>query len=100
MEPKITDFGLSRSFDGRKSTILTINIFGTMGYIAPELLEKGQISPKSDIYSLGIIVTKLILGSNEIITENVRRNLIFIVAFSCNMLPSLGKSTFFCHPYR
>ncbi|KAK3132199.1 hypothetical protein QOZ80_6AG0517360 [Eleusine coracana subsp. coracana] len=59
-------FGMSRCFDGNISTMVTKNMFGTLGYIAPEFIEKGQISSKSDIYSFGLIMIKLMLGSSMI----------------------------------
>ncbi|CAN6328977.1 unnamed protein product [Urochloa humidicola] len=61
MIPKITDFGLSRRFSGEWSRIITEHICGTPGYIAPEYLNKGEISFKTDIYSLGIIIKKLLM---------------------------------------
>jgi serine/threonine protein kinase len=70
MKPKITDFGLSRLLDGNQSTIFTTNLFGTPGYIAPELIDKKKISLKSDIYSLGIIMERLMKGIYENITES------------------------------
>ncbi|GJN25681.1 hypothetical protein PR202_gb13541 [Eleusine coracana subsp. coracana] len=73
MEPKITDFGLSRCNDGTQSTIVTKNLKGTFGYMPPELIKDGKISSKSDIFSLGIIMRRLLMGSdNENSTENVR----------------------------
>ncbi|KAK8450647.1 hypothetical protein SEVIR_6G068800v4 [Setaria viridis] len=62
MEPKITDFGLSRCFDEKQSRIQTNNICGTPGYIAPEIIDCGDVSYKSDIYSLGVIISKLSTG--------------------------------------
>ncbi|CAO2193027.1 unnamed protein product [Urochloa humidicola] len=52
MEPKITDFGVSR------------------GYVAPEFIDKQQISLKSDIFSLGVIMINLLTGCNGCIMEN------------------------------
>ncbi|XP_024319246.1 uncharacterized protein LOC100838116 isoform X6 [Brachypodium distachyon] len=66
MVPKITDFGLSRLFGREQSRLITKNIFGSMGYMAPEYQEKGEISFKSDIYSLGIIIMKLLRGSKDL----------------------------------
>ncbi|KAI4977059.1 hypothetical protein ZWY2020_050666 [Hordeum vulgare] len=63
MEPRITDFGLSRSFDEGQSRIFTKSTAGTRGYIAPEIIDRGEISFKSDIFSLGIIIIKLLTGS-------------------------------------
>ncbi|XP_034569635.1 patatin-like protein 1 isoform X3 [Setaria viridis] len=75
MEPKITDFGLSRCIDENQSTIFTTNLRGTPGYIAPEFIDKQKISFKSDIFSLGIIMTRLLIGSNESIAENWHESL-------------------------
>uniref|UniRef100_K3ZIE1 non-specific serine/threonine protein kinase n=1 Tax=Setaria italica TaxID=4555 RepID=K3ZIE1_SETIT len=75
MEPKITDFGLSRCIDENQSTIFTTNLCGTPGYIAPEFIDKQKISFKSDIFSLGIIMTRLLIGSNESIAENWHESL-------------------------
>ncbi|CAO2041477.1 unnamed protein product [Urochloa humidicola] len=59
------DFGLSRRFSGERSRIITEHIRGTLGYIAPEYLNKGEISFKTDIYSLGVIIMKLLIRRND-----------------------------------
>uniref|UniRef100_A0ACD5TR01 Uncharacterized protein n=1 Tax=Avena sativa TaxID=4498 RepID=A0ACD5TR01_AVESA len=70
MEPKITDFGLSRCLDQGQS-IITQNILGTRRYIAPETIDKGEISFKSDIYALGIIIIELLTGIYKIDLDNL-----------------------------
>ncbi|KAK3122970.1 hypothetical protein QOZ80_8AG0621280 [Eleusine coracana subsp. coracana] len=62
MEPKVIDFGLSRTFFEGQSKDFTSHVFGTVGYMAPELLGNHQISFKSDIYSLGVIMISLLTG--------------------------------------
>lgn len=57
------------------------------GYIAPEFIDKGEISYKSDIFSLGIIMIKLLTGSNKFNIENVR------IIFLMSLVPYL-KSIF------
>ncbi|TVU26835.1 hypothetical protein EJB05_29400, partial [Eragrostis curvula] len=61
MNPKIADFGLSRLFDEKQTRDMTSNVIGTMGYMAPEYID-GQITLKSDIYSLGIIILEILTG--------------------------------------
>ncbi|CAL4995413.1 unnamed protein product [Urochloa decumbens] len=66
MVPKITDFGLSRHFSDEYSRIITQTIGGTLGYTAPEYLNNGEISFKSDIFSLGVIMKQLLRGSMDL----------------------------------
>lgn len=42
------------------------------GSIAPELINSGEISFKSDIYGLGVIITKLLTRDNNYDFENVK----------------------------
>lgn len=63
MIPKIADFGLSRCFDEKQSRAVASEMIGTIGYLAPEFLFGGrQITFKSDIYSLGIIMIGILTG--------------------------------------
>ncbi|KAK1682686.1 hypothetical protein QYE76_043534 [Lolium multiflorum] len=64
MVPKITDFGLSRLLD-QQQTICTTSRDGTFGYMAPEFLRGGTITPKSDIFSLGVIMMEIITGHRD-----------------------------------
>lgn len=62
--PKITDFGISKHLDGI-SRLVTMRCQGTLGYCAPEYLHRGHVSFKSDIFSLGIIITDIVTGRKE-----------------------------------
>ncbi|RCV37731.1 hypothetical protein SETIT_8G086300v2 [Setaria italica] len=61
--PKITDFGLSR-LDNNSQTATTSRLM-TPVYCAPEYHSEGKSSSKSDIYSLGVIITEVVTGSNK-----------------------------------
>ncbi|KAM3406921.1 hypothetical protein ACQJBY_000771 [Aegilops geniculata] len=61
MMPKLADFGLSKLYDGEQSTI-TQSLAGTIGYLPPEYLFEHVVSKKLDIFSLGVVVTKIITG--------------------------------------
>ncbi|XP_066360068.1 uncharacterized protein [Miscanthus floridulus] len=65
MAPKITDFGISRRFRENQSKIITGNIVGSLGYMAPEFLKSGTISFGTDTYSLGVIIIQILTGSKE-----------------------------------
>lgn len=61
MMPKLADFGLSRLF-GQEQTQITESCIGTHGYLPPEYIERNVISNKLDIFSLGVIIIKMISG--------------------------------------
>ncbi|KAJ1266169.1 hypothetical protein BS78_08G130400 [Paspalum vaginatum] len=65
MEPKITDFGQSRLFSEHQSRTYTKSLVGTFGYMAREYLDRGIITKKADIFSLGVIVIEIITGYRE-----------------------------------
>uniref|UniRef100_A0ACD5VAC1 Uncharacterized protein n=1 Tax=Avena sativa TaxID=4498 RepID=A0ACD5VAC1_AVESA len=65
MTPKIADFGLSRIFGKQESRIVTNNLVGTRGYMAPEYLTRGVVSKKADIFSLGVIFIEIITGHKD-----------------------------------
>ncbi|XP_044949132.1 protein STRUBBELIG-RECEPTOR FAMILY 7-like isoform X1 [Hordeum vulgare subsp. vulgare] len=61
MMPKIGDFGLSRLFDSTE-TYSTKGIIGTPGYMPPEYINRSQITPKFDVFSLGVTIIKIMAG--------------------------------------
>ncbi|CAL4979922.1 unnamed protein product [Urochloa decumbens] len=65
MVPKIADFGLSRLLGEGKSRMVTQRNHGTKRYMAPEYLVDGEITIKSDIYSLGLIIREMVMGPNK-----------------------------------
>ncbi|MBI2082770.1 MAG: protein kinase [Deltaproteobacteria bacterium] len=56
---KLVDFGLAREMKKSKDDR---PIGGTLAYLAPEILSGGDPSPRSDIYSLGILLFELTTG--------------------------------------
>ncbi|KAM9808060.1 interleukin-1 receptor-associated kinase 4 [Neosynchiropus ocellatus] len=57
---KISDFGLTRASTS-SCTVMTERIVGTCAYMAPEAL-RGEITPKSDLFSLGVVLLELVSG--------------------------------------
>ncbi|KAK9133679.1 hypothetical protein Scep_013207 [Stephania cephalantha] len=65
MNPKISDFGLARSFGGNHSEANTKRVVGTYGYMSPEYAAGGFFSVKSDVFSFGVIVLEVVSGSKN-----------------------------------
>ncbi|XP_068641367.1 cysteine-rich receptor-like protein kinase 42 [Aristolochia californica] len=61
LNPKIADFGLVRGFSADK-THLSTGIAGTLGYMAPEYLVRGQLTDKADVYSFGVLILEITCG--------------------------------------
>ncbi|XP_025827546.1 putative disease resistance protein RGA1 isoform X3 [Panicum hallii] len=62
MVPKIADFGLSRIIHNKEPTRITQNPYGTQGYQPREYIDSGEISGKFDIFSLGVIMIRVVSG--------------------------------------
>jgi serine/threonine protein kinase len=58
--PKIVDFGLSKIIGPNETAT---EPFGTLGYVAPEVLKKQPYSYSCDMWSIGCILYALISGS-------------------------------------
>lgn len=57
---KITDFGISDVMDDDATRTQTL--MGTPQYIAPELLNRSELTEQSDIYSVGILMYEMLIG--------------------------------------
>ncbi|XP_037467488.1 uncharacterized protein LOC119339601 [Triticum dicoccoides] len=62
------DFGLSR-LDEKSKTMSEYRL-GSLGYCAPEYISEGNMSFKSDMYSLGKIIIELVTGGKEILNNS------------------------------
>lgn len=58
---KVADFGLARPVTAASVAEGGV-VIGTVSYIAPELVSRGQASTRSDVYSLGILLYELLTG--------------------------------------
>ncbi|KAK6138677.1 hypothetical protein DH2020_027567 [Rehmannia glutinosa] len=60
--PKISDFGLAKFYSTDNTTITLTAARGTIGYVAPELINRsiGGISYKADVYSIGMLLMEMV----------------------------------------
>jgi serine/threonine protein kinase len=59
--PKLTDFGIARMVEATHSTAHGATI-GTANYLSPEQAEGTAVEPRSDIYSLGLVLLECLTG--------------------------------------
>ncbi|XP_015583928.2 G-type lectin S-receptor-like serine/threonine-protein kinase At4g27290 [Ricinus communis] len=65
MNPKISDFGLARTFGKDQNAANTKRVVGTYGYMSPEYAVDGLFSVKSDVFSFGVLVLEIVSGKRN-----------------------------------
>ncbi|KAL5865053.1 hypothetical protein ACOSQ3_002567 [Xanthoceras sorbifolium] len=65
MNPKISDFGLARIFEGKQTEGATNRVVGTYGYMSPEYALDGFFSVKSDVFSFGVLILEIVSGKKN-----------------------------------
>ena len=66
---KLTDFGISRQLNDEGVTA-TGKVIGTTDYVAPEQAMGKDVDPRSDIYSLGIVLFEMLTGDVPFEADN------------------------------
>ncbi|XP_022851209.1 probable LRR receptor-like serine/threonine-protein kinase At1g56140 isoform X3 [Olea europaea var. sylvestris] len=61
LNPKISDFGLAKLYDDKKTHIST-RVAGTIGYLAPEYAMRGHLTEKADVFSFGVVALEIVTG--------------------------------------
>jgi serine/threonine-protein kinase len=59
---KLVDFGVAKSKSGTRRTLGSV-VLGTPEYFSPEQASGAAVDPRSDIYSLGIVLYEMIVGA-------------------------------------
>ncbi|NYI41234.1 Stk1 family PASTA domain-containing Ser/Thr kinase [Demequina lutea] len=59
--PKLADFGLARAVTEVTSTS-TGTVMGTVAYLAPELVQRGEADARTDVYAVGIMLFEALTG--------------------------------------
>ncbi|GKU91683.1 hypothetical protein SLEP1_g5517 [Rubroshorea leprosula] len=59
---KLSDFGLARLGPSDGLSHISTAVVGTIGYAAPEYIQTGRLTSKSDVWSYGVFLYELITG--------------------------------------
>ena len=69
---KVADFGIARALNAPTESNLTQvgSVMGTATYFSPEQAQGAQPDPRSDLYSLGIVMYEMVAGKPPFTGEN------------------------------
>lgn len=70
---KIADFGTAAPV--KLGTEMRATLSGTAGYVAPESIIGGQFSPKSDVFSLGVVMVECLTGVSPFRGKNMHQTM-------------------------
>ena len=60
---KVADFGIARAFGGSDDELTqTGSVMGTASYFSPEQAQGKPVDPRSDLYSLGVVLFEMVVG--------------------------------------
>ncbi|CAL1404495.1 unnamed protein product [Linum trigynum] len=92
---KVSDFGASVLISPDQTAAMFNKIQGTLGYLDPEYLVTGNLTPMSDVYSFGVVMVELLTGEKPYSGTSVRTgekiNLIQYFLNSMTTGMNLGK---------
>jgi serine/threonine protein kinase len=69
---RITDFGLARAINDASLSQTGI-VGGTPLYMSPEQISGGPVDPRSDLYSLGVLLYRLATGREPFVGDDLTR---------------------------
>ncbi|KAL7203948.1 hypothetical protein ACSBR2_017080 [Camellia fascicularis] len=65
-KPKLSDFGLAREGPTEGHTHVSTAVVGTFGYAAPDYIQTGHLTTKSDVWSFGVVLYEILTGRRSL----------------------------------
>ncbi|KAI3510075.1 hypothetical protein L1887_25602 [Cichorium endivia] len=84
LNPKISDFGLAKLYDDKK-THMSTRVAGTIGYLAPEYAMRGHLTEKADVFGFGVVALEIISGRPNS-DSNLEDEKVYLLEWAWNML--------------
>ncbi|XP_039047975.1 probable serine/threonine-protein kinase PBL19 isoform X2 [Hibiscus syriacus] len=66
LNAKLSDFGLAREGPMAGHTHVSTAAVGTFGYAAPDYIETGHLTDKSDVWSFGVVLYEILTGRRSL----------------------------------
>lgn len=74
MRAKVSNFSLARTMtsdnqheeEEELNLQMTRHVIGTHGYMAPEYIENGLVTPKLDVFAIGVVILELLSGREAV----------------------------------
>ncbi|XP_062097301.1 probable serine/threonine-protein kinase PBL19 [Humulus lupulus] len=63
---KLSDFGLAREGPMAGHTHVSTAVMGTYGYAAPDYVETGHLTAKSDVWTFGVVLYEILSGRRSV----------------------------------
>jgi len=82
--PRLTDFGIAQA-DDLTGLTETGQVIGTLKYLAPEVARGQPATPRSDLYSLGVLLSEVAAGDRS---PNLARLIDWLMAADPSQRPS------------
>lgn len=91
--PKLSDFGLARELKrgpNERSTYSTKSdvVMGTMAYMAPEFIRNKKFTPRTDVYSYGVVLLEMYTGQSALSSNTQEKNRVLVSStMAINLAP-------------